>query len=294
MTVLVIGSTATEAIKERLRHRLLGTALGLIALAPVALLLPGGAAPRIAGLVIVTLTQIFTSPYWLQVAFTTVAVVLLAAPRGDFLGTSERRLLYTLIAAALLIVVAAVVRLAAGVLHGESASGDAGQGGGELGYAAGAAGVPGQGSGRTAGCASFVVRVCGGRLCVAEESGCRTPPRPTAMPAPGQTVRRHGQRGRGCRVTRLPVRLLFVIDGPESGRLPPVWFRGRAALRRTLGRLSLWGMASRARGSSPSRCSCVRVSAASSRYHGPLVTPPCRRKFPMTSPSFQRTAIGGR
>ena len=76
--------------------------------------------------------QICTSPYWLQVAFTTVAVVLLAAPRGDFLGTWERCLFYTLIDAALLIVVAAVVRLAAGVLHGENASGNAGQGGEEL------------------------------------------------------------------------------------------------------------------------------------------------------------------
>jgi hypothetical protein len=44
MTVLMIGSTASGAIKGRLCHRLPRTTLGLIALAPVPLLLPG--APR--------------------------------------------------------------------------------------------------------------------------------------------------------------------------------------------------------------------------------------------------------
>lgn len=110
MTTLVVAQPTVEGRRQHTRDRLKGTLLGFVVLIPLALFDVPRPAVQVAAALAVLLILAVPTPYWLRSLFTTVAVILVMAPREAVFEVAERRVLATLLGVAILAAVGVVAQ----------------------------------------------------------------------------------------------------------------------------------------------------------------------------------------
>ncbi len=112
LTVFCLAPAALAGDHARFRDRLWGTAVGVVITLPLTLVPVPATAFRVMGLVAFAVAIAEVASYFRLMIWETMGIILLVSPMGDLGGTSERRLIATVIGIALMAVGCVVIRRA--------------------------------------------------------------------------------------------------------------------------------------------------------------------------------------